>query len=281
MSLTPCRCSGVGLALCRRLLEEDGRIHLCIACRNAAKCEATRDLLLAAHPAARISTVEADLGNLASVLRVARELRRRYRVAVLHPTGPPLSTLLPLTSMLFPVQVSAPGLCLPQRWDHAQPTRELQGALARSLQRVQDVGGCLVPGLRAVWGAGSAIVAKAMPLGPGLKIPPFPSVTRTTSLWDAWPCVGWACQLGGVLGCSRAPRAASDPWFKAHWVQGEGESSPEACSSWCWASSGKCWCVAGEVKFALTHYPYHCFGSTVGFHSCSQLSITVFCEANS
>ncbi|XP_058699021.1 3-keto-steroid reductase/17-beta-hydroxysteroid dehydrogenase 7 isoform X3 [Poecile atricapillus] len=68
---------GVGLALCQRLLEEDGRIHLCIACRNEQKSEATRDLILASHPSAQVSTVEVDLGNLASVLRAARELRCR------------------------------------------------------------------------------------------------------------------------------------------------------------------------------------------------------------
>uniref|UniRef100_A0A8B9THT9 3-keto-steroid reductase/17-beta-hydroxysteroid dehydrogenase 7 n=1 Tax=Anas platyrhynchos TaxID=8839 RepID=A0A8B9THT9_ANAPL len=60
---------GVGLALCRRLLEEDGRIHLCVACRNALKAEATRD----------VSTVEVDLGSLASVLRAAKELRCRFQ----------------------------------------------------------------------------------------------------------------------------------------------------------------------------------------------------------
>ncbi|KFP43486.1 3-keto-steroid reductase, partial [Chlamydotis macqueenii] len=54
----------------------DGRIHLCITCRNAQKSQATRDLLLASHPAARVSSVEVDLGDLASVLRAARELRR-------------------------------------------------------------------------------------------------------------------------------------------------------------------------------------------------------------
>ncbi|XP_010121926.1 PREDICTED: 3-keto-steroid reductase, partial [Chlamydotis macqueenii] len=59
----------------------DGRIHLCITCRNAQKSQATRDLLLASHPAARVSSVEVDLGDLASVLRAARELRRRK---VLH-----------------------------------------------------------------------------------------------------------------------------------------------------------------------------------------------------
>ncbi|XP_041276132.1 3-keto-steroid reductase/17-beta-hydroxysteroid dehydrogenase 7 isoform X1 [Onychostruthus taczanowskii] len=74
-----CLPRGVGLALCQRLLEEDGRIHLCIACRNEQKSEATRDLILATHPAAQVSTVEVDLGNLASVLRAARELRCRFQ----------------------------------------------------------------------------------------------------------------------------------------------------------------------------------------------------------
>ncbi|XP_068808163.1 3-keto-steroid reductase/17-beta-hydroxysteroid dehydrogenase 7 [Struthio camelus] len=70
---------GVGLALCRRLLEEDGRVHLCLACRNAQKSEATRESILAAHPAAQVSTVEVDLGSVASVLRAARDLRRRFQ----------------------------------------------------------------------------------------------------------------------------------------------------------------------------------------------------------
>lgn len=131
-SLTPSRYSGVGLALCQRLLEEDGRIHLCIACRNEQKSEATRDLILAAHPAAQVSTVEMDLGNLASILRAARELRCRYGICPPSDTPCPRSTPPdtpgpPPTpaSVFFSTQVSAPGLCLPQRWDHAQPTREL------------------------------------------------------------------------------------------------------------------------------------------------------------
>ncbi|NWW84618.1 DHB7 reductase, partial [Rhynochetos jubatus] len=82
---------GVGLALCQRLLEEDGRIHLCIACRNSQKSEATRDLILATHPAAQVSTVEVDLGNLASVLRAARELRCRYGISVLRPAARPFA----------------------------------------------------------------------------------------------------------------------------------------------------------------------------------------------
>ncbi|NWV67219.1 DHB7 reductase, partial [Malurus elegans] len=78
LSLTLSRCSGVGLALCRRLLEEDGRLHLCIACRNEQTCENTRERILAYHPSAQVSTVELDLGNLASILRAARELRCRF-----------------------------------------------------------------------------------------------------------------------------------------------------------------------------------------------------------
>ncbi|NXL95969.1 DHB7 reductase, partial [Alectura lathami] len=70
---------GVGQALCLRLLEEDGRIHLCLACRDALKAEATRERVLEAHPAAQVSTVVVDLGNLASVLRAAQELRCRFK----------------------------------------------------------------------------------------------------------------------------------------------------------------------------------------------------------
>ncbi|NXE04186.1 DHB7 reductase, partial [Lophotis ruficrista] len=104
--LTPSRYSGVGLALCRRLLEEededgDGRIHLCITCRNAQKSQATRDLLLASHPSARVSSVEVDLGDLASVLRAARELRRRCRLT--KPPPPSASRRVhPLTAVFFP-----------------------------------------------------------------------------------------------------------------------------------------------------------------------------------
>lgn len=80
--------------MCQRLLEEDGRIHLCIACRNEQKSEATRDLILATHPAAQVSTVEMDLGNLASILRAARELRCRYAIC---PHGRRLLPALSLT----------------------------------------------------------------------------------------------------------------------------------------------------------------------------------------
>lgn len=115
LSLTPSLCSGVGFALCQRLLEEDGRIHLCIACRDVQKSEATRDLILATHPSAQVSTVEVDLGNLASILRAARELRCRYGISTpsdtslpaLHPAGHPCPPSNPDSSALLHAGFSA------------------------------------------------------------------------------------------------------------------------------------------------------------------------------
>nr|XP_045732762.1 3-keto-steroid reductase/17-beta-hydroxysteroid dehydrogenase 7 isoform X2 [Mirounga angustirostris] len=69
--------SGVGLALCKRLLEEDDELHVCLACRNVGKAEAVRAALLAAHPAAEVSVVQVDVSNLQSVIRAARELKQR------------------------------------------------------------------------------------------------------------------------------------------------------------------------------------------------------------
>ncbi|XP_036199404.1 3-keto-steroid reductase/17-beta-hydroxysteroid dehydrogenase 7 isoform X1 [Myotis myotis] len=71
--------SGVGRALCQRLLEEDDGLHLCLACRNPGRAEAVRAALLAARPSAQVSTVQVDVSDLRSVLRAARELRRRFQ----------------------------------------------------------------------------------------------------------------------------------------------------------------------------------------------------------
>ncbi|XP_021554086.1 3-keto-steroid reductase/17-beta-hydroxysteroid dehydrogenase 7 isoform X1 [Neomonachus schauinslandi] len=71
--------SGVGLALCKRLLEEDDELHVCLACRNVGKAEAVRAALLAAHPAAEVSVVQVDVSNLQSVIRAARELKQRFQ----------------------------------------------------------------------------------------------------------------------------------------------------------------------------------------------------------
>lgn len=73
--LTP---SGVGLALCKRLLEEDHELHLCLACRNGSKAEAVRAALLASRPLAEVSIVQVDVSDLQSVFRASRELKQRY-----------------------------------------------------------------------------------------------------------------------------------------------------------------------------------------------------------
>nr|XP_031544538.1 3-keto-steroid reductase [Vicugna pacos] len=71
--------SGVGLALCRRLLKEDDELHLCLACRNLSKAEAVRDALLASHPTAEVSIVQVDVSSLPSVFRASKELKQRFQ----------------------------------------------------------------------------------------------------------------------------------------------------------------------------------------------------------
>ncbi|XP_004449447.1 3-keto-steroid reductase/17-beta-hydroxysteroid dehydrogenase 7 isoform X2 [Dasypus novemcinctus] len=71
--------SGIGLALCKRLLEEDEELHLCLACRNMGKAEAVRAALLAAHPTAEVTTVQVDVSNIPSVLEASRELKQRFQ----------------------------------------------------------------------------------------------------------------------------------------------------------------------------------------------------------
>ncbi|XP_006142310.1 3-keto-steroid reductase isoform X1 [Tupaia chinensis] len=71
--------SGIGLALCKRLLAENDELHLCLACRNTSKAEAVRAALLASHPAAQVTTVQVDVSNLQSVIGAAKELKQRFQ----------------------------------------------------------------------------------------------------------------------------------------------------------------------------------------------------------
>jgi 17beta-estradiol 17-dehydrogenase/3beta-hydroxysteroid 3-dehydrogenase len=71
--------SGIGLALCKRLLAEDDELHLCLACRNVGKAEAVCGALLASYPMAEVSTVQVDVSNLQSVFRAAKELKQRFQ----------------------------------------------------------------------------------------------------------------------------------------------------------------------------------------------------------
>ncbi|XP_055993748.1 3-keto-steroid reductase/17-beta-hydroxysteroid dehydrogenase 7 [Sorex fumeus] len=71
--------SGVGLALCNRLLAENSELRLCLACRNPGKAASVRAELLARYPAAEVSSVQVDVSDLRSVLRAAETLRRRFQ----------------------------------------------------------------------------------------------------------------------------------------------------------------------------------------------------------
>ncbi|KAM4727826.1 3-keto-steroid reductase/17-beta-hydroxysteroid dehydrogenase 7-like [Anableps anableps] len=70
--------SGIGLALCERLLSEDGQVRLCLACRNMKRAEAARAALLASHSGARVDLLHLDVGSVQSVLSAAEEVKARY-----------------------------------------------------------------------------------------------------------------------------------------------------------------------------------------------------------
>ncbi|XP_050014168.1 3-keto-steroid reductase/17-beta-hydroxysteroid dehydrogenase 7 isoform X2 [Alexandromys fortis] len=69
--------SGIGLALCSRLLAKDDELHLCLACRNLSKAGAVRDALLASHPSAQVSIVQMDVSSLRSVVQGAKEVKQK------------------------------------------------------------------------------------------------------------------------------------------------------------------------------------------------------------
>ncbi|XP_042717266.1 3-keto-steroid reductase/17-beta-hydroxysteroid dehydrogenase 7 isoform X2 [Chrysemys picta bellii] len=75
--------SGIGSALCKRLLREDAGVRLCLACRSMQKAAATKAVLLAAHPAAQVTLVRLDVSSLESVLRAAGEIQCRKAVHML------------------------------------------------------------------------------------------------------------------------------------------------------------------------------------------------------
>ncbi|XP_017576715.1 3-keto-steroid reductase isoform X2 [Pygocentrus nattereri] len=72
--------SGIGLALCERLLSHDAQVQLCLACRNGQRAEAARQALLVSHPQAHISLVQLDVGSMHSVFKAAQEVRQSKAV---------------------------------------------------------------------------------------------------------------------------------------------------------------------------------------------------------
>lgn len=71
--------SGIGLALCERLLSQDDQIRLCLACRNMQRAEVARSALVASHPSADVGIVQVDVGSMKSVLQGAKILKERYK----------------------------------------------------------------------------------------------------------------------------------------------------------------------------------------------------------
>ncbi|XP_017262902.1 3-keto-steroid reductase isoform X2 [Kryptolebias marmoratus] len=71
--------SGIGLALCERLLSDDTEgLQLCLACRNVQRTEDARSALLASHPEAQVDLLQVDTSSISSVLRAARDVKLRY-----------------------------------------------------------------------------------------------------------------------------------------------------------------------------------------------------------
>ncbi|XP_068427208.1 3-keto-steroid reductase/17-beta-hydroxysteroid dehydrogenase 7-like [Clinocottus analis] len=70
--------SGIGLALCERLLTADSQLRLCLACRNMQRAEAARSALLASHSNAHVDLLHLDVGSVQSVLSAAQEVTARY-----------------------------------------------------------------------------------------------------------------------------------------------------------------------------------------------------------
>lgn len=69
--------SGVGLALCERLLTEDSQLRLCLACRNMQRAQAARSALLTSHNNANIDLLHLDVGSVESVLAASQEVKAR------------------------------------------------------------------------------------------------------------------------------------------------------------------------------------------------------------
>lgn len=71
--------SGIGLALCERLLSHDAAgLQLCLACRNMQRAQAARSALLASHPMAQVALLQMDTSSVSSVIAAAQEVKLRW-----------------------------------------------------------------------------------------------------------------------------------------------------------------------------------------------------------
>ncbi|XP_032826373.1 3-keto-steroid reductase/17-beta-hydroxysteroid dehydrogenase 7 isoform X2 [Petromyzon marinus] len=83
--------SGIGLALCTRLLAREPSLHLCLACRSTVRAEGARRELLAAHPGADVALLRVDVSDVESVYRAAQQIKQR-NVVRMFSTGEGLLT---------------------------------------------------------------------------------------------------------------------------------------------------------------------------------------------
>ncbi|KAM4549155.1 3-keto-steroid reductase/17-beta-hydroxysteroid dehydrogenase 7 [Odontesthes bonariensis] len=71
--------SGIGLALCERLLSQDTEgLQLCLACRNMGRAQTARSALLTSHPTAQVDLLQMDTSSISSVITAAQEVKLRY-----------------------------------------------------------------------------------------------------------------------------------------------------------------------------------------------------------
>ncbi|KAF6019513.1 HSD17B7 [Bugula neritina] len=70
--------SGVGLALCERLLTQYPKLKLCMVCRNKQKGESAKNALLVVHPDAVISLVIGDVSSIVSVKQFTQEIKQQF-----------------------------------------------------------------------------------------------------------------------------------------------------------------------------------------------------------
>nr|XP_046247463.1 3-keto-steroid reductase isoform X3 [Scatophagus argus] len=71
--------SGIGLALCERLLSDSTEsLQLCLACRNMQRAQAARSALLVSHPTAQVALLQLDTSSVSSVITAAQEVKLRY-----------------------------------------------------------------------------------------------------------------------------------------------------------------------------------------------------------
>lgn len=78
-TLCTCAFSGIGLALCERLLAHDSEgLQLCLACRNMQRAQAARAALLASHPGAQVALLQMDTSSVSSVLAASQEVKLRW-----------------------------------------------------------------------------------------------------------------------------------------------------------------------------------------------------------